>query len=119
MHKKRLPSGSLFQRSSERLFLFTLLATIHRLVEFACIRDAGKDLIGVLALFFGFAEAFAVRIQNVTNLPPNLIQLLPQFATLLALILVALREKLQLLLNRRRFRQQLQRGEMQSAASGD
>ncbi|GJM40342.1 MAG: ABC transporter permease [Ardenticatenaceae bacterium] len=74
--------------------------------------------LGVLltGYFFGLAEAFAVRIQNVTNLPPNLIQLLPQFATLAALILVALREKANFALLRRRFRRQLARGEMQSAA---
>lgn len=74
--------------------------------------------LGVLltGYFFGLAEAFAVRIQNVTDLPPNLIQLLPQFATLAALILVALREKANLALIRRRFRRQLARGEMQSAA---
>jgi simple sugar transport system permease protein len=74
--------------------------------------------LGVLltGYFFGLAEAFAVRIQNVTNLPPNLVQLLPQFATLAALILVALREKVNLALNRRRFRQRLARGEMMSQA---
>lgn len=74
--------------------------------------------IGVLltGYFFGLAEAFAVRIQNVTDLPPNLVQLLPQFATLAALILVALREKMNLFLNRRRFRQRLARGEMMSQA---
>lgn len=58
-------------------------------------------------LFFGFADALAVRIQAVTDLPPNLIQMLPQFATLFALILVALREKVNLSLTRRRFRRQL------------
>ena len=77
--------------------------------------------IGVLltGYFFGLAEAFAVRIQNVTDLPPNLVQLLPQFATLAALILVALREKVNLFLNRRRFRQRLARGEMMSHQAGD
>ena len=77
--------------------------------------------LGVLltGYFFGLAEAFAVRIQNVTDLPPNLIQLLPQFATLTALILVALREKANLVLVRRRFRRQLARGEMQTPVAGD
>jgi len=69
--------------------------------------------------FFGFAEAFAVRIQNISDLPPNLIQMLPQFATMAALILVALREKLQLAFNRRRFRQQVQKGEVVSTVVGD
>jgi ABC-type uncharacterized transport system permease subunit len=45
-------------------------------------------------LFFGFADAFAIRLQNVTDLPPNLIQILPHFATLLVLVLIALREKI-------------------------
>jgi simple sugar transport system permease protein len=77
--------------------------------------------LGVLftGYFFGLAEAFAVRIQNVTNLPPNLIQLLPQFATLAALILVALREKANFALLRRRFRRQLAREEVQAPAAGD
>ncbi len=77
--------------------------------------------LGVLltGYFFGLAEAFAVRIQNVTDLPPNLIQLLPQFATITALILVALREKANLALIRRRFRRQLARGEMQTPVAGD
>ncbi len=69
--------------------------------------------------FFGLAEAFSVRIQNVSDLPPNLIQMLPQFATLAALILVALREKAQLALTRRRFRQKIERGEMVSPIVGD
>jgi simple sugar transport system permease protein len=78
--------------------------------------------IGVLiaGLFFGFAEALAVRIQTITDLPPNLIQLLPQFATLAALILVAAREKISLELTRRRFRRQLQEGsEAPSPVAGD
>ena len=52
--------------------------------------------IGVLfsGLFFGFASAFAVRLQNVTDLPPSLVQVLPHFATILALILVASRDNI-------------------------
>lgn len=79
--------------------------------------------IGVLfaGWFFGLAEAFAVRIQSVTDLPPNLIQMIPQFATLTALVLVALREKLTARFNRRRFMRQLAeegRG-LESAAAAD
>jgi general nucleoside transport system permease protein len=59
------------------------------------------------SLFFGFADAFSVRIQNVTDLPPNLVKLLPNLATLLVLILIALRSKLSLSMARRRFRAQL------------
>ena len=46
------------------------------------------------SFFFGITEAFAVRIQNVTDLPPNLIELLPHFATLLILVFIALRDKI-------------------------
>jgi general nucleoside transport system permease protein len=60
--------------------------------------------IGVLftGTFFGFADAFALRLQNVTNIPPNLIQILPHFTTLLVLILVAFRIKLAKTLTKRR-----------------
>ncbi|MEM7029449.1 MAG: ABC transporter permease [Chloroflexota bacterium] len=77
--------------------------------------------IGVLVTgaFFGFAEAFAVRIQSVTNLPPNLVQLLPQFATIAALVLVAVREKLNVALVRRRFRQRLRRDTLVDTPVGD
>lgn len=61
----------------------------------------------IASLFFGFADAFAVRIQTTTDLPPNLIQMLPHFATLLALILVGLRQKLGVTMTRRRFMRQL------------
>jgi len=59
------------------------------------------------SLFFGFADAFSVRIQNVTDLPPNLVKLLPNLATLLVLIIIALRSKIALNMARRRFRAQL------------
>jgi ABC-type uncharacterized transport system permease subunit len=58
-------------------------------------------------LFFGIAAALAVRIQNVTTLPPNLLQLIPNFATLAVLIFAALREKLSHTLARNRFRARL------------
>jgi general nucleoside transport system permease protein len=57
--------------------------------------------------FFGFTEAFAVRVQNVTDWPPNLIELLPHLATLLVLVVIALREKIQQSLARNRFRAKL------------
>ena len=57
--------------------------------------------------FFGFTEAFAVRVQNVTDWPPNLIELLPHLATLLVLVVIALREKIQQSLARSRFRAKL------------
>ncbi|HUF39715.1 MAG TPA: ABC transporter permease [Anaerolineales bacterium] len=75
--------------------------------------------IGVLfaGWFFGLAEAFAVRIQSVSDLPPNLIQLIPPFATLSALVLVALREKAVRRLNRRRFISRLEEEQRSAAAS--
>lgn len=65
--------------------------------------------LGVLlaSLFFGFADAFSVRIQNVTDLPPNLVKLLPNLATLLVLVLIALRSKISINMAKRRFRAQL------------
>jgi simple sugar transport system permease protein len=63
------------------------------------------------ALFFGFADAFAVRIQNVTDWPPNLVQLLPHVATLVVLVAVALREKVGVMLARQRFRARLRSAE--------
>lgn len=47
-------------------------------------------------LFFGFAEALALRLQNVTTIPPFLIQILPYLLTLAILAIVsykAMREK--------------------------
>ncbi|MCJ7625315.1 MAG: ABC transporter permease [Anaerolineaceae bacterium] len=54
-------------------------------------------------LFFGFADAIAIRLQNVTNLPPSLIQVLPFVATLVALVLVALRTKIATAITKRRY----------------
>jgi simple sugar transport system permease protein len=66
-------------------------------------------------LFFGFADAFSVRIQNVTDLPPNLVKLLPNVATLLVLVIIALRSKVALSMARRRFRSQLHAEETAAA----
>ena len=70
------------------------------------------------SLFFGFADAFAVRIQATTDLPPNLVKLLPNLATLLVLIIIALRSKLALSMARRRFRTQLRSEESVRLAEG-
>lgn len=59
------------------------------------------------SLFFGLADAFSVRIQNVTDLPPNLVKLLPNVATLVVLIIIALRSKVAFSMARRRFRARL------------
>ncbi len=68
------------------------------------------------SLFFGITEALSVRIQNVTTLPPNLIELLPNIATLIVLIAIALREKVRETNARRHFRAQLRAEEQQKAA---
>jgi general nucleoside transport system permease protein len=60
-------------------------------------------------MFFGFADAFAVRLQTTTNIPPSLVQFLPQVATLAALILIGVRALLQESLARRAFRLRAQR----------
>lgn len=76
--------------------------------------------IGVLftGLFFGFADAFAVRLQNVTDLPPNLIQLLPHITTLLVLVAMALRERVARALVRRRSVARIREGLVGRAAAG-
>jgi simple sugar transport system permease protein len=60
------------------------------------------------SLLFGGADALAVRLQNVTDLPPSLIQFLPNVLTIVALVAVALRVRGQEALARRRFRQRAQ-----------
>jgi len=59
--------------------------------------------------FFGLADAFAVRLQTTTDVPPSLVQFIPQVLALLALILVALRVQLRVALARRAFRRRAQR----------
>lgn len=43
------------------------------------------------AALFGFADALAVELQAVTDVPPNLVQFLPQVAALVALVAVGVR----------------------------
>lgn len=76
--------------------------------------------IGVLftGLFFGFADAFAVRLQNVTNIPPNLIQILPHVTTLLVLVIMALREILARAMIRRRSIARIRAGQVSRAPVG-
>ncbi|HYN89079.1 MAG TPA: ABC transporter permease [Ardenticatenaceae bacterium] len=56
------------------------------------------------SLFFGLADATAVRLQTTTDIPPSLVQFLPNLAALLALILIGLRGRLGERFARRRFR---------------
>jgi len=55
-------------------------------------------------LFFGVADALAVRLPTVTDIPPSLIQFLPNLSALLALVLVGLRGPIRTRLARRRRR---------------
>lgn len=68
-------------------------------------------------MFFGFADAFAVRLQTTTTIPPSLVQFLPNVAALTALILVGLRGKVREQLARRRFRQRAQQELAAASAS--
>ncbi len=45
-------------------------------------------------LFFGIADAVAVRLQTVTAIPPSLVQFLPNLAAIAALVLVGLSGRL-------------------------
>lgn len=67
--------------------------------------------------FFGLADAFAVRLQTTTNIPPSLVQFIPQFLTLLALVAVALRVQVHVALARRAFRRRAQRELAQQEAA--
>lgn len=44
-------------------------------------------------LFFGFADAVALRLQNVTKIPPYIVQIMPYFLTLVILSVVSYRAK--------------------------
>lgn len=46
------------------------------------------------ALFFGFADGIALRLQNVTNLPPYIVQLMPNILTIVILAIVSYRGKI-------------------------
>lgn len=67
--------------------------------------------------FFGLADAFAVRLQTTTDIPPNLVQFIPHVLTLVALILVALRVQLREYLARRAFRRRARRRRSTEAAA--
>lgn len=60
--------------------------------------------------FFGFADAFTVRLQTTTRIPPILVQFLPQLLTLLALVIVAARSPTAQALARRAFKTWARRG---------
>jgi simple sugar transport system permease protein len=46
------------------------------------------------ALFFGFADGIALRLQNVTNWPPYIVQLMPYVLTLVILSIVSYQGKI-------------------------
>ena len=45
------------------------------------------------AMVFGFADAASIRLQSITDIPPTFTQFIPQFAALMALIIVGVRAK--------------------------
>lgn len=61
------------------------------------------------SLLFGSADAIAMRLQTVTDIPPSIIQFLPNVLTILALVLVAMRIKGRETLARLRFRFRMQK----------
>jgi len=69
-------------------------------------------------MFFGFADAFAIRLQTTTDIPPSLVQFLPHIFTLLAIILVAVRSQAAELLVRRAFRLRAQQEIAAQEAAG-
>jgi simple sugar transport system permease protein len=69
-------------------------------------------------LFFGLADAFAIRLQTTTNVPPSLVQFIPHVLTLIALILVGARTVLSEYMARRSFRLSAQREIAAQEASG-
>ncbi|UCC76688.1 MAG: ABC transporter permease, partial [Anaerolineales bacterium] len=56
------------------------------------------------SLFFGAADAFALRLQGVSELPGSLVLMLPHLLTVIAITVVGLRGRLAETLGRRRFR---------------
>jgi simple sugar transport system permease protein len=71
-------------------------------------------------MFFGFADAFAVRLQTYGGYSTQLVQFLPCGLTLVALILVAVRSQAREALARRacRLRAQREIAAQESAAAG-
>jgi simple sugar transport system permease protein len=59
------------------------------------------------SLFFGTADALSLRIQSVSDYPPSLVKLIPQFSTIFALTIVGLRAKFLVNLARIKFRRNL------------
>jgi simple sugar transport system permease protein len=97
--------------------------SVGHLTLFTRAMSNGRGFLGLTAALFGFnhplgallasflfggADALAVRLQNVTNIPPSLIQFLPNLLAILALVLVALRIRGLETWARRRFRVQAQ-----------
>lgn len=59
------------------------------------------------SLLFGSADAIAMRLQMITDIPPSIIQFFPNVLTILALIIVAMRVKGRETFTRLLFRSQL------------
>jgi len=59
------------------------------------------------SLFFGTADALSLRIQSVSDYPPSLVKLIPQFSTIFALTIVGLRAKFIVNFAKAKFRRSL------------
>jgi general nucleoside transport system permease protein len=66
------------------------------------------------SLLFGSADAVAMRLQAVTNIPPSLVQFFPNLMTIAALIIIALRVRSSESIARMRFRSRMRRERAES-----
>jgi len=94
------------------LTLFTRNMSNNRgFIGFSAALFGLNNPVGVFfaSLLFGTADALAVRLQNVTDIPPSLIQFLPNVLTIVALVLIALRMRGKELVARMRFRSRIRK----------
>ena len=92
------------------LTLFTRNLSNNRgFVGFSAALFGMNNPIGVFfsSLLFGSADAIAMRLQMITDIPPSIIQFFPNVLTILALIIVAMRVKGRETFTRLLFRSQL------------
>lgn len=78
-----------------RLQIFSKDITAGRgFIAFAAILfgSANPFLTALACVVFGFAESLQIRFQSMAEIPPQIIQMIPYFAVVLALILKSLRE---------------------------
>jgi len=92
------------------LTLFTRNLSNNRgFVGFSAALFGMNNPLGVFfsSLLFGSADAIAMRLQMITDIPPSIIQFFPNVLTILALVIVAMRVKGRETITRLLFRSQL------------